>query len=439
MTHETPVLVIADDLTGANAAGGRFASAGLRSATVSWNAFAGPLPGFDAVIVATDSRHIPAADAASRVRTIIDRVPGAGLVVKRIDTTLRGNISSETAALLAGVRAERPAERVRALVVTAYPSSGRTTLDGVQLLGGVPLEQTELRYDVHNPMSTSNVSEIFAQQEPLTSRHIGIDTVLGDGLEAALAAGDEDLVICDALEDAHIERIAVAAANVSRADGVRWVTVDPGPAGAYLARELGLPDRSERTESSLPPLLAAIGSVTDLSIAQADRLAGHVLVHVLEVDALRLAGEREGATDIADPVGEVAAQLAELLASVSFPEQVLLRVQPPSHGGQLSAAGREALPALFAAAVARALETQEISGVYSSGGDITSAILDAAAVRAFEVSGEVLPLAVYGTAVGGALDGVPIVTKGGLIGSEDTAEACMQQLRALAELRYRRP
>lgn len=435
MTTSNPVLVIADDLTGANASGARFARAGLRSATVTSKALDGPIPGFDALIVTTDSRHTSAADAATRVRAAVEAIPGAELVVKRTDTTLRGNVSAEVAAVLDAVRAAHPGERVRGLVVPAYPTSGRTTVDGVQLLDGRPLEQTELRYDVHNPMTTSIVADILSAQRPLSSRHVSLRTVLGAALTEALIAGDEDLVICDALDDAHIQLIAAAAAQATREHGVRWVTVDPGPAGAFLARalELGTPERADE-----PPLLAVIGSVTDLSITQAEYLAQSELVRVLEVDSLRLAGEREGQPGAGDPVGELADELRQLIETSAFPEQILMRVQPPAVGGHLSPAGRERLPELLAAVVLRALETAPVSGVYSSGGDITAAILDAAGIRAFEVIGEVIPLAVYGTAIGGTLDGVAVVTKGGLIGTEVTAEACMNQLRTLAERTFAR-
>lgn len=431
MSESNPILVIADDLTGANASGARFARGGLRSATVTWKALTGPIPGFDALIVTTDSRHLPPGEAAARVRSVVEQLPGAELIVKRVDTTLRGNVGAEAAAAIAAVRAAHPGDTVRGLVVPAYPTSGRVTVDGVQLLGGKPLEKTELRYDVHNPMTTSVVSEIIdAQQGELSHRHISLRHVLGDRLAEILTEGDEDLLILDALEDEHIQHIAEAAARVSRETGTRWVTVDPGPAGAFLARALELGGKA----SDAPPLLAVVGSVTDLSIAQADYLASSELVHELEVDARRLAGEIEGAG--ADPVAELADALVAALERASFPQQVLLRVSPPAKSGHLSERGRERLPRLLAETLLRALDRASVSGLYSSGGDITAAILEAARIDAFEVVGEVIPLAVYGRAIGGALDGVPVVTKGGLIGTEITAEACMNQLRTLAEGRF---
>lgn len=420
MSGSTPILVVADDLTGSNATGARFARAGLRSATVTAASAAGPVAGFDAVIVCTDSRHLAPEVASRRVREVTALFPDAELVVKRIDTTLRGNVSAETDAVLRAVRERHPGERVRGLMVPAYPTSGRVTVDGMQLLDGLPLERTELRHDPHNPMHTSSVAEILTAQVPLTHRHVTLGSVLSGRLHALLAEGEEDVVICDALEESHIQAIAVAAARVAREAGVRWVSIDPGPAGAFLARELGL----GRATSEAAPLLAVIGSITELSVRQADYLARSELVHGVDVDVFALM-EQDGERETVEAI-------AAALSGSRFPHQVVVR----THSGgdrRLPEDARERLPGVLAATVVEAIRRTSISGLYSSGGDITAALLDVAGVEAFEVIGEVIPLAVYGRAVSGLLDGLPVVTKGGLIGTDVTAEACMNQLRALAE------
>ena len=46
-----------------------------------------------------------------------------------------------------------------------------------------------------------------------------------------------------------------------------------------------------------------------------------------------------------------------------------------------------------------------------------------------EVEKEIIPLAVGGRLAGGLADGLPIVTKGGLIGDAETAARCLDHLR----------
>lgn len=437
MTARRHVLVVADDLTGANATAARFARASLRSATVNYTSIHEVVRQFDAIIVSTESRHAEPEHAADRVRHVIAQFPDATLVVKRVDTTLRGNIGSETAAVLDQVRQHRPGERVRALIVPAYPTSGRVTVDGHQLLNGKPLEQTELRYDPQNPMTTSSIRRIVECQSELTARNVSLGRVISDqdALLAALLEGDKDAVICDAMEESHIDLIASAAARATTEHGVQWVSVDPGPAGALLAHHLGL-DQNE--QQSLPPQLAVVGSATDLSVRQTEYLAGSDLVTVLEVDCHALTAGTPGSSEEQAAVSDLARQIGDGLSALRFPRQLLVRTLGKADvSARISQADGRRLPGLLAAAVHQAIVQTPVSGLYTSGGDVTAAVLEIAEVHAFEVIGEVIPLAVYGLVVGGSLDGLPVVTKGGLIGADDTAEACMNQLRTLAENRAR--
>ncbi|MDN5558194.1 MAG: hypothetical protein L0G23_02000, partial [Ruaniaceae bacterium] len=76
-----------------------------------------------------------------------------------------------------------------------------------------------------------------------------------------------------------------------------------------------------------------------------------------------------------------------------------------------------------------------VDGVYSTGGDITAAILDELGSDGVEIHGEVIPLAVSGEVVGGPWAGLSIVTKGGLIGDADTAIKCIDEIANVAAQR----
>jgi uncharacterized protein YgbK (DUF1537 family) len=65
------------------------------------------------------------------------------------------------------------------------------------------------------------------------------------------------------------------------------------------------------------------------------------------------------------------------------------------------------------------IEQIEPRGIYTSGGDTTLAILKALGAQGLQVTDEVFSGAVAGILVGGKSDGMSIVTKGGLMGSED--------------------
>lgn len=170
------ILVVADDLTGANAAGARFARLGLTAVTLtSPGALGRRLPSCDVVVACTASRHLPATEAAERVRQAIRAAPPVGLVVKRIDTTLRGNLGAEMDAALDAVATT--SSRVRAVVVPAHPDAGRVTADGLQLVDGLPLTETAAAEDPRAPVSSSRVSEVLAVQSSRTVAHVGLRQV----------------------------------------------------------------------------------------------------------------------------------------------------------------------------------------------------------------------------------------------------------------------
>ncbi|GAA3726811.1 four-carbon acid sugar kinase family protein [Salinactinospora qingdaonensis] len=424
------VLVVADDLTGANATGARFARSGLRVATVAPEHVTRGTEDYDVIIANLDSRHLPPQQAADLVTDVVEAVWPVSLVVKRTDTTLRGNVGAELEAAWRAVRERVPAStRVRALFTPAFPASGRVTVDGVQLLDGAPLERTELAYDPLTPMTTSVVAEIVARQSELPLRHVPMRKVTQTMLTADLLAGDEPIVLCDAFTEQHIADIAAAAAEAHRRHGTVWVSVDPGPAGAMLADALRLGGQS----APAGPLLAVIGSATELTRrqVQAVRRTGPMRFVDLDVAAL-----------VADDAyrREVAATLTDHLATAVFPELVVVRtVTSLGDINALSPAARRALPHTLASLVADVVgvEAPVPSGLFTSGGDVTSAVLDELGVRAFEVGGEVLPLAVYGVLSGGPLDGVPVVTKGGLIGDDTALVECFARLRRAAQTRLR--
>ena len=61
-----------------------------------------------------------------------------------------------------------------------------------------------------------------------------------------------------------------------------------------------------------------------------------------------------------------------------------------------------------------------IGGLYTSGGEVTVAVIRALGGRGFSVRDEVLPLAAYGHLLEGSHPDLPMVTKGGCVGDTDS-------------------
>ncbi len=156
------LLVIADDFTGALDTGVQFSKADIATFVTSnmepdLNAV--PLV-VQALVVNATSRHLPPGQAASKVQKLVHMAIAHGIarVYKKTDSTLRGNIGAELGALMNAFGGQP------VMFIPAYPTAGRTTVDGRQYVFGVPLEQTSFAQDPLNPMETGDIAAILNKQ-----------------------------------------------------------------------------------------------------------------------------------------------------------------------------------------------------------------------------------------------------------------------------------
>lgn len=433
MSGTAAVLVIADDLTGANATAAGFARAGLRSVTVgadqNLDVLAELAARFDAVVVSTDSRHCSPQEAARRVDEAIRRGWPAALVSNRVDSTLRGNLGATTAGALRAVREESGRHAV-ALCAPAHPAAGRHTVQGTQLLDGVRLEETELARDPRSPLPTSDIAVLLGRQADLRVAQLPLSVITGDGdelraLVEKLLAGGAEVIVADALTADHLDRAAAAAVAAGRGDVV-WVGVDSGPASVALAKALGITGRADGS-----PVLAVSGSTTQLTRTQLARLSAEEQVIVVRPST-------DGRPAVPD-IDATAAALDAALAAAG-PGQVVLLATVLEESDVVETSPQEAgeLPVALARTVRRALERQPIDGLFATGGDVSAALFAELSAAGLDVEEELVPLAVAGTFVGGPWAGLPVVTKGGLVGDAGTTIACIEHLRraAAATRRY---
>ena len=156
-------MVIADDLSGATDVGVQFASKGIKTLVLRHTQkerVAGAFDFSDVVLIDSQSRHLPASEAAGRVLELISQGKQRELdcTYKKTDSTLRGNVGAELAALL-------KASGLPALCfIPAHPVLGRTTRDGLHYVEGQLLHESSYSEDRLNPVQSSNIKEILHYQ-----------------------------------------------------------------------------------------------------------------------------------------------------------------------------------------------------------------------------------------------------------------------------------
>lgn len=239
----TRAAVLADDATGALEIGALFAKAGV-AASVSLDADRKVFGG-EALVVDTETRHLPPGEARQRL-VKASRLLRTAQLYKKTDSTLRGNIGAELDALLQAY----PSKMV--LYVPAYPSLGRTVVNGVLLVDGRPVAQTEFAADPENPVRESHIPTLLEQQ---TSRPI----VRWPG--GTMSPGT--IVVCDGRTEDDLRRMTEYAGDA--------IVAGAGGFARYWVESLRLPRRHRENMPSIRSLLVVCGSVHPVSLRQASR------------------------------------------------------------------------------------------------------------------------------------------------------------------------
>jgi len=413
------VLVIGDDLTGANAAGAQYVACGLQAITVSSIASAKQAaPHTDVIVFNTESRHLSPPDAARHVNDAVSFLGAdSKLIIKRIDTTLRGNLGSEVEALLVRFRSLRPNDQSRVLMVPAFPASNRSTISGVQISDGLPVAEGPAGRDQLNPVRYSRIADELAIQTSCEISEVHLDAVrAGDtALIERMKSGSAstDILIVDAVTDDDLWVIAEAAIAITRQTGLRWLVVDSGPFGAIYATELGITRRSFRPG----PVLVVAGSTSRQSNTQLDRLLATPGVRILTVE-----------------MGDDSQSVVDKL--VSFGSAPVLGVRTTAPADEPGSEAAVAMIGLLSGVTRLAIERLRPIGIYATGGDVSKAVLDVLGADGLQILGSVLPLAVIGLLFGGPNEGLCFCSKGGLIGDDEAAVHCVDAIRQLS--RYRK-
>ena len=239
--------IVADDFTGSNDTGVQLTRRGFRTKVVLDPA--GVAEDGLSYVLDTESRNIPNAEAREKVARLLEglRLDGFDCVVKKVDSTLRGNIAEEIQ------ETDRALGSELVIFMPALPSLGRTTKGGVHRLNGVRIGMTELARDPRKPVLQDNIAEILKRvyDEP-----VGLKT-LQQIRERALDFSGARLWACDAETNEDMLAVILAARRTGKR--VLWVGTAAMADGLLNADQPAL------------PALAVIASVSEV----ARRGAGH--------------------------------------------------------------------------------------------------------------------------------------------------------------------
>lgn len=166
------IAIIADDLTGALDTGIKFINRGMKAQIFLDINFSidNIEPDTQVLIIDTESRHLTSLEAYQVVYEVVKKCINIPVKIfyKKTDSALRGHIGCELAAL-------HDALNKQIHFVPAFPSQGRTTVNGIQFIHNVPLANTMFHHDPLNPIHSSNVADILKIETHLSIKNVSID------------------------------------------------------------------------------------------------------------------------------------------------------------------------------------------------------------------------------------------------------------------------
>ncbi|HCU30089.1 MAG TPA: hypothetical protein DIC57_05645, partial [Sphaerochaeta sp.] len=213
-------LIIADDLTGSCDAGLQMRRAGLPT-RVQITKVGALDPRIEALVLDTESRNVEEKEATSLVRLALASIDPKSVVrvIKKIDSTLRGNVVAEVLEVAARFEAET------IVVAPSFPDQGRTVKGGMLYVHGMPLLKTESGKDPIKAVTEGNLLTLFAGQK----------TYEVQSFDARTEMKGRHLYVCDATTD---EDLRVIARHYASRDEKTLFVGSAGIAEAFVSLRL---------------------------------------------------------------------------------------------------------------------------------------------------------------------------------------------------------
>ncbi|MFT9485785.1 MAG: four-carbon acid sugar kinase family protein [Tepidibacillus sp.] len=413
-------VIIADDLTGSSDSGVQFAKKGLKSSVFfNLNHLNKYQIDADVVIIDTDSRGISKEEAYNKVLEASRQLQKRDFkyLYKKIDSTLRGNIGAEINAILDIYPKDF------AIIAPAYPSIGRTTLNGNHYLNGTLIHQTEIAMDPKTPVLESNIEKLLKLQTNRLSATIQLEDLRkGEAYIHSYLKNLKDngieLLVIDIQEEEDLHRLTKYVLT-SEYD-VLWV----GSAG--LAEHLSLNSELNNQQTDMQfsknnaPAIVVAGSMSLVTKEQIEYMKDMENISFIELNPIVLFNETLKRYELerckTTLVNEVMNGRDVVLYVGTQPEQIAKARENGMRIGFNHIEISNFIAKSLGEIIASVINYINISGLVLTGGDTAKAVSRQIQVQGMQLFKEVengIPL--------GKLIGkyeFPVVTKAGAFGSK---------------------
>jgi D-threonate/D-erythronate kinase len=397
--------IFADDLTGALDAAAPFAASGFRTVVSSNSELPHGAESAEVVSINLGTRHMDPTAIKDHVEQGVGALAdlGARVMLNKVDSTLRGNPGVELAIALRKLSADH------AVLCPAYPQNGRTVEDGILLVNGVPVVDTDIGQDRLSPLPSSGVENIVLSSLDRANLSLQLHLFGNDGGRAV-----SDLlpviIAADARTDSDLQMLAE---RVVRAESRAFVA---GSAGVSIA----LADVLRNSRKTLRPQTGTISTGRRILIVTASqRSIVDEQFKALgdEIDSIHAELTVDEAIE-----GVSAESIGRMTEVVSRDGVVVLQVGKPDAGEKLSTnelrSAAEEINRNLGEFVRAITDSSTPDVLVVIGGDTTAGVLTACGVTSLELQGELQPGTVSAVPGDGSIAGGFLITRAGGFGDK---------------------
>ena len=412
------MVVIADDLTGANDTAIQYRKFGVSSiVNVGLSGSQNPdsFKGYDVISVNTDSRALTPQAAYDVVYKTCRLFCSSGntAVYKKTDSVLRGNPGAELAAVMDALNCSL------AFVSSAYPENGRTIRDGILTAGRNRIDAVKcIATDMNR--GVCSVSLAVVQQGASA-----MEQFIADNRKK-----NAEVFVFDACTDADLESIYSVASGYTEP----YVLCGSAGLAQFDAKKLSCSVKHASTLNVAEKegiILAVTGSRNIETRAQVTKAAEDFSIPCITMDKNLVA---QGKADAARTscMAKIEKRIAAgdsvvLLAVSSLFEDFHMVLKDSEENYRIA----EELACNLGKLANAVYEQFPVQAIIANGGDTTMQLCRQLGAYGIEPVAEVTPGTPMGVFIGGKADRIPVITKSGGFGSESVLTESIHFLQNL--------
>ncbi|MHA1752761.1 MAG: four-carbon acid sugar kinase family protein [Candidatus Helarchaeota archaeon] len=291
------IYVIADDLTGANDTGVQFAKKGYNTKLLIFNKQSTIIipDNLDVFVIDTETRELESKTARKILKSILEKINinKKDIVYKKVDSTLRGNISDEIEEIMNILKKDI------CIFSPSFPSHKRITIGGYLVVDQKPLGLSEYSSNNLKQEENSFIPFLLKKQTNFSVGQVDLKDV-AKGQKTILSKINESyqkgnkIIVIDSTNEEHLKDIFASSLNLDRS------VLFSGSAG--LANHFpNINNKNEdlkmKIENNKGPVIVVAGSRNSITEDQVNYLKNKSIFCELKIDLEQIFSNKDRILD----------------------------------------------------------------------------------------------------------------------------------------------